>query len=458
MNHAIRISTFLIACTMQLLYSESTDKINAHPISSSFFEITAPGTGTIDKAGVYYLTSSIAVDEGAKDTPIIHIKASGVILDLNGFVLDGDARTRSCIIEIAEHVDWVTIKNGVLKNIDGCGIKISQNTSNIFLQDLCVTNVTGCGIQSNGTVTPKISHIFLREIATKTDSNHAILLQNCSNVILSHVFVTGNKFDKTFCTIKCIKCSIGEYNNIEISKIQPPENQASTTSTFTGILLKQCKNISFKNTFIVDCESHSTFHGIHLAESDSITILNSRIESCKSSDTFCAIKNEYGKFDNIGYTKVSGNICSTGDMHGVFLYGSEYSAIKHCDMLGNFATRGTSYGIRLGENDRTPSYTHNSLIDHNYFVSNTGANGSYGYYDASPYVGGSFTNNRSTGHGSVYTHGTTTIARKSHMNYWSSLLLKQPDLVREVGFDGINELTIEKYDANLSILDNKQVE
>ena len=79
--------------------------------------ITAPTTITV--AGSYKLGANLNVPSGANG---VNIQASNVLLDLNGYVING-AGTGSYGIYVGTSSDHVTVKNGGIINFKTCGLK-----------------------------------------------------------------------------------------------------------------------------------------------------------------------------------------------------------------------------------------------------------------------------------------------------------------------------------------------
>lgn len=103
------------------------------------------GTYTLSEAGSYYLTGDRLVAPGNYG---LHITASNVTVDLNGFTLKemSSATGNSGIyIDGAENVE---IRNGTIRDFPGAGITASGANVRIF--DIRILNNGGSGINLNG--------------------------------------------------------------------------------------------------------------------------------------------------------------------------------------------------------------------------------------------------------------------------------------------------------------------
>ena len=110
-----------------------------------------PGNATnsfnIGKSGSYYLTENIL---GAAGKNGISIEASGVVLDLNGFALEGVPGSLHGININAATVSGITVRNGTIRLWGGDGIAsgAAGGGFNVLFQALHVLNNGGNGLSA----------------------------------------------------------------------------------------------------------------------------------------------------------------------------------------------------------------------------------------------------------------------------------------------------------------------
>jgi hypothetical protein len=125
---------------------KSLDQIEPRiPIDAAHISGDANYMFIITNAGSYYLTTNI-VATSAKSG--IRILADNVIIDLNGFGLDGGGVGNVGIINfgIAPQHQNITIRNGTIRNWSSRGIDMGSFAINVLIENILVRGCGGSGI------------------------------------------------------------------------------------------------------------------------------------------------------------------------------------------------------------------------------------------------------------------------------------------------------------------------
>jgi hypothetical protein len=426
----------------------------ATPISeSNFGDGISSHTCVLSKAGVYYLSKALIISETLDDEPLIRITSSGVTLDLNGNVLSAKMKkSGNCLIEIAEGVSWVTVRNGMLYNSTGEGIKILSDTSNVFLKNLCIRKVVGSAVYATKCSSLKIKAIMMCNILPSDKSGCVgISMQDCSNILVSDVQISSETLTTDFTALKLVSCLVGNCDTIRIVS-----NEMQAKTSFYGVYLEYCKSIQFSQAEIISNFSEKDFYGFYLNGCEGVVLDKIKIQDCGAIYTCIGCKTIDGRFNSLTNSFLQGNYTILDSVYGVFCNNEKYSLLERNNILLNISPNvGSAYGIKLGLDNDEKTWGADIVVNENYISGNTGFAHSYGYYDSSTSIGKIFTNNISKSHGSVFEFGSTRVSKKDHMNYWASILLTNPtQILREITFDGMDILSIEKKGINLSVVDN----
>lgn len=151
---AARASTFLASTILALgtaLAGPLTPPPGAVSSTSKPLSQVEPRTAitslpfVISAAGSYYLTDNLSIPANQVG---IQVNASAVTIDLNGFTINGNA-TSSDGIDVASSARAVTIRNGLITNVGGCGIDAGTGAADLA-DGLTVENIRVLTAASRG--------------------------------------------------------------------------------------------------------------------------------------------------------------------------------------------------------------------------------------------------------------------------------------------------------------------
>ena len=112
--------------------------------------------------------------------PVITIASNNVILDLNGFNIDGSAADGVNGIVVTNR-ESIQIKNGSISNFSTAGINITGGTD-IVIEDLIITTDIGTGKGINVSATS--ANITIRNCSLVTNLMPCISIDTSTNVIV----------------------------------------------------------------------------------------------------------------------------------------------------------------------------------------------------------------------------------------------------------------------------------
>ena len=118
---------------------ESRIPIAGNPYGASTFEITQPGS--------YYLTGDRLVIPGSYG---LHITASDVTVDLNGYALKGISSPSGRSGVYIDGADNVEIRNGTIRNFPEAGIVTGSTSNAVRILNLRILDNSGSGINCSG--------------------------------------------------------------------------------------------------------------------------------------------------------------------------------------------------------------------------------------------------------------------------------------------------------------------
>lgn len=254
----------------------------------------------IDAPGFYAYAGDVQFKSQMPGDNGVFITASNVIFDMGGHTIGQNSSNMFSgfdAIVIAPGLTNITIKNGTITNVTGCGIYVSDGCSEIYTDNLLVYACQETGILFDG-----------------SSSGTGIMNGTISNTtITSCTGVDGNP---------AYGLRLIETNNVIISDCIFSGNDAVLTNSGYGASIESCRNCEF-----INCRFNAN-GGDQFGVG--ISLLNS--EDCAL--TGCSA------IDNISHSSlISSTACG-------FLFNSSYStACSNCKAIDNSNTNASSIGF-----------------------------------------------------------------------------------------------------------------
>jgi parallel beta-helix repeat protein len=233
---------------------KSLDQIEARtPIAFAGFGIGTPGA--------YYLTTNLVGFSGVNG---INIVCDNVVIDLNGFTMQGVSGSLSGINISGTHTN-IVIRNGTICNWDADGINGGLSSQNLIVEHMVVTGntvngiagnnciVSDCSVQNNQwtgiAVSGNGSRITRNNLSGNNAANHSngagILIEGSNNLIDDN-FVTGSGglngiavFGGTSSNVIIKNCVIGwgtgDYSIATFNDVGPISAATNSTSAWGNI-------------------------------------------------------------------------------------------------------------------------------------------------------------------------------------------------------------------------------
>ena len=208
----------------------------------------ANSLSTISQAGNYKAGSNVLGNPSADNEYIIEITSSNVTLDLNNNTVSQDSNNiRNGItgIYINPNLNNVTIKNGLMQDINGNAIVVDQGCNEIRIENIEVQRCDG--LEFNGTSGAPIIQSRIKDCEISASNNNAngevILLSNCTDLRVKQCNVSNNgnsAYD--IIGIKCINPIICHFDQIQIIN--------NTGSSFIGLALDSPDRCTFNHCSI----------------------------------------------------------------------------------------------------------------------------------------------------------------------------------------------------------------
>lgn len=355
--------------------------------TSSIFRITQPGS--------YYLTGNIIATQTNRH--VIAIAASGVTIDLNGFLIRGLGTLQGafdCIFGEA-NVERVTVRNGHIElagrdgiNFQGCrniviesvsaqsclGRGIRSGTDSIINRCTAVSNlqtgisanvknsVSSCTATSNGGF--GISVGFGSTITNCTASNNNLRgIETEPSCIISHCSSTSNNDSgiepSTDCTISHCTASnnggsgiYGDFANTVVA-CTACENAANGIYAGFGSTVVDC-SVRNNSEYGIVCNGNSTVRG-NTCASNGTDAAGANLLVTFSGDNRIEDNNCSGAFRGIEVT-TSGNIilrntCAGNDINYVIAANNRYGPIINITATGTAAVSGNAATSTIGSAD-----------------------------------------------------------------------------------------------------------
>ncbi len=202
----------------------------------------------ISQPGTHRAGSDIIGNPEVNNEYIIEITASNVILDLNNNTVSqsiNNIQSGITGIYINSNLNNITIKNGLIRNINGNAIVVGAGCKEIRIESI---EIQVCdGIEFNGTLAAPIiqSRIKNCEIndSKKSAQGEVILLSNCTDLRVEQCNLSNNgNAGYDIIGIKCINPSTCHFDRIKIIN--------NTGSIFTGIVLDSPDRCTFNHCTI----------------------------------------------------------------------------------------------------------------------------------------------------------------------------------------------------------------
>jgi parallel beta-helix repeat protein len=124
------------------------------------------------------LTANVVATD--TDTPTLHITASGITLDLNGFSVVGPRGGMGIGIYVDPGLSNVTIRNGSVTGF-AVGIFVDADGKGHHLSDVTAAKNSAAGIQCAGG-----ANLLIEGCTVRDNADVGMLLENCSAVHLTH--------------------------------------------------------------------------------------------------------------------------------------------------------------------------------------------------------------------------------------------------------------------------------
>jgi hypothetical protein len=398
------ITALLISFSFSQAASYGSSKLVTYIGKSNFM---TPGAQTLDKtftistAGTYVLTEDIA--SALTSAQVILININNVILDLNGYTITGQSGSNMHGIEVAQDLNNIEIKNGIIYSMGNSGILVNKGVHNIKISDiecnLCNTNnaattggITLAGVANTPGVYNEIEHCVIDNCLTfsvvpqtqnaygiyATETNY-LTINDCRAESVRNI--GGGKVGYGI----YIKSS--QYPTITNSSTYLSEGGSTAAGfyllTCTGAQLKNCESYGTNtvdtlagggygfyfedtnNSFIDSCQSvnnggNYAASGFYLS-----SCVNNKFLHCTANGNQTRYTSAFGNATGFETTRASGkgatmacifkNCTATGQISLAstksvgFLLDSDtrFCTIEDCVSSGNNGTIGSCYGIFL---------------------------------------------------------------------------------------------------------------
>jgi parallel beta-helix repeat protein len=297
----------------------------------------------IDSSGFYILTSDIT---DSSSTSCIEIRASGVIIDGNGFTLDGVQNQNSIgiLVKGSSTLSEVTIRNlhltdwdygikfenveeGLIQNITfsenlNCGLFLDTSFENTISDNMLYSNDKGiCLYESDG-------NTLINNNVSR--NNEGIGLENSDNNMLGKNIVNQNSYQG-------VTLYNSDFNTI---------TRCDTSDTSEGVYLELSDHNIIRNNFV----RHNTGYGIILDGSQDNLIYNNLFNNTYNTNLVTSTSNSWNT------TKIEGtNIAGGSYLGGNFWAKPDHSGISEtCLDVDGDGICDSSHLISTGNIDYLP--------------------------------------------------------------------------------------------------------
>lgn len=316
---------------------------------------TGDGLFVIGASGNYELYTDLSPVNVANTNPVILITASNVTLDLKGksiFAPSTELNKITAAIEIADGVNNVTIRNGVISGIAGSdGITAPADYS-------------GYGILVNKNAATSITHVKLEDLTIFGCGCFGVSISNCNDLTMNNVkcIANGPAYDAAtggtapyFAGGSCL--SNVNIANITNSNFSANAWQAlgggytpSAKVNIVGMYLNNCTSIKMVDSSADKNTNTTTFStsayvgvltaGVYLTNNTvRCTFIN--VSACQNSRTQLSATgagNVYGFYNKNTSINTFDNCCASGNS----INGSTNAANPTRTAVGFYSTQGTS--------------------------------------------------------------------------------------------------------------------
>lgn len=376
---------------------------------------------TVNKPGFYQLGSDIVVQPVNTNVTIIRIATSNVVLDLDNHAISQAPGSFATVngIEVTDASANVTVRDGMMSDINGTGILVQNQATNVRIADISINscsyqgisidsatnvvlsniNVTHCdgshedatngalGIAITNTSIASLNHIVCAANSNQAGDSTGILIDNSDECTLSKVISAGHTGSNAYgfkITGSSTACSLLSCKAI---------NNTATSSLCVGFYMS-----SAINTDVINCiaRSHNTRGSSHVCYGFySVNGHANKFENCQASSNYAQI--------------VCAGIGITGREQFTRIINST-SEVNSSDV--------DAYGIMIGTdgNDMQPAHC---TVSGNQVYNNAGQRKQYGIRDFSPITTSLYKENSAYGHGRI-NPGPGNLVLTDAMNYMIS--------------------------------------
>ncbi|MBT3455892.1 hypothetical protein HN446_02405 [bacterium] len=293
---------------------------------------------TISSAGAYLLSSDISSHSNA--TNVVAITGSDITLDLGGKSISGNGTSTGIGINVSSGLSNITIKNGVVRNLNNSGIKIGAGCSHIRIENIAVIDCDSDGILINGT-----------SAGSGTEVN---------DVVINNVIVTKcNGGEDNTTSVKGLSLNFCTQANVFNSSFDENIGSIDEPTPAYGVFMTSCTGCHFENCEAIG-NSALAAHGFYIEHSYANTFQN-----CSSYQNTGTSGIGSGFYTSAAFATMFNNCEAIGTMatttaYGFYLNNSEDSEIVDCkisrivgyddpstlDALGIYAVNGANNLIK----------------------------------------------------------------------------------------------------------------